>query len=196
MSVLKSFNLENKEKEISDLRARVRACQNCPLYKFAKNPVPGEGSATAEVMFVGEGPGEREDELGRPFVGAAGKLLDKMLESIGFGREDVYTANVVKHRPPANRDPRPEEVKACWPHLQDQISIIRPKLIACLGRHSLSRFLPTVGPISACHGRAFKKAGQAYMALYHPAAALYDGGMRKTLFEDFKKIKIALRKIN
>lgn len=146
-------------------------------------------------MFIGEGPGEKEDELGEPFVGKAGKLLDEMLESIGLERKDVYIANVVKHRPPGNRDPRPEEVNACWPYLEEQIRIIKPKLIVCLGRHSLGRFLANIGPISQVHGRAFKKGNQAYMALYHPAVGLYNGGMRNTLFEDFKKIKIALNKI-
>jgi len=193
--VLKGLNLENKEREISDLYDLVRNCQDCPLYKLAKNPVAGAGSVDTEVMFIGEGPGEKEDELGLPFVGKAGKLLDEMLESIGLKRGDVYIANVVKHRPPGNRDPKPEEIEACWPHLMRQIKIIKPKLIVCLGRHSLARFLPDIGPISAVHGRAFKKKNQAYMALYHPAVGLYHGGMRDTLFKDFAKIKIALKKI-
>jgi len=146
-------------------------------------------------MFIGEGPGEKEDIQGIPFVGAAGKMLDQMLESIGLERKDVYIANVVKHRPPGNRDPKPEEIAACWPYLEKQIEIIKPQLIVCLGRHSLGRFLPGVGSISAVHGRAFAKGNQAYMALYHPAVGLYNGGMRETLFNDFKKIKVALRKI-
>jgi DNA polymerase len=187
--------LENKEQEISDLYGLVKGCQKCPLYRLAKNPVPGAGDVNAEIMFIGEGPGEKEDELGLPFVGKAGKLLDEMLASIELERKDVYIANVVKHRPPGNRDPKPEEVEACWPYLQKQIEIIAPKLIVCLGRHSLGRFIPSVGPISAVHGRCFVKAGQAYMALYHPAVGLYNGGMRDTLFNDFKKIKIALKKL-
>lgn len=174
---------------------QVAVCKNCPLYKLAKNPVPGDGDVNSDIMFIGEGPGEKEDAQGVPFVGSAGKLLDEMLLSIGLERKDIYIANVVKHRPPGNRDPKPEEVAACWPYLQKQIDIITPKLIVCLGRHSLGRFLPSVGPISAVHGRCFVKAGQAYMALYHPAVGLYNGGMRKTLFDDFKKIKIALSKI-
>lgn len=184
-----------KAAEIQALYDEVRECQKCPLYKFAKNPVPGDGSINVEVMFVGEGPGEKEDEQGLPFVGSAGKLLDEMLGSIGFERKDVYIANVVKHRPPGNRDPRPEEIEACWPYLLRQIEIIKPKLIVCLGRHSLGRFLPNVGAISAVHGRCFKKGNQHFMALYHPAVALYNGSFRSTLFEDFKKIKIALKKI-
>lgn len=190
------LNLENKEQEISDLYQAVHECKECPLYRLAKNPVPGAGSANAQIMFIGEGPGEKEDELGLPFVGAAGKLLDEMLKSIDLKREDVYIANVVKHRPPGNRDPKPEEVAACWPYLQKQIDIIKPKLIVCLGRHSLGRFLPNVGPISAVHGRCFVRKNQAYMALYHPAVGLYNGGMRETLFKDFAKIKVALKKID
>lgn len=188
--------MENKEESILKLNEEVKACQNCPLYKLAKNPVPGDGSVNAEVMFIGEGPGEKEDASGKPFVGAAGKLLDEMLQSIGLSREDVYIANVVKHRPPGNRDPKPEEIQTCWPYLIRQIEIIKPKLIVCLGRHSLGRFLPNVGTISQVHGRAFSIKGQAYMALYHPAVGLYNGSMRPTLFDDFKKIKIAINKIN
>lgn len=182
-------------KSLELIYEEVKTCKKCPLYKFAKNSVPGAGSFKAEVMFVGEGPGEKEDEQGLPFIGSAGKLLDDMLTSIDLKREDVYIANVVKHRPPGNRDPKPEEVEACWPYLLQQIQTIKPKLIVCLGRHSLGRFLPDVGAISQVHGRAFKKNGQAYMALYHPAVGLYNGGMRKTLFDDFKKIKVALKKI-
>jgi len=184
-----------KESEISLVYDQVSTCQKCPLYKFAKKPVPGDGSVNAQIMFIGEGPGEKEDELGLPFVGKAGKLLDEMLSSIDLERKDVYIANVVKHRPPGNRDPRPEEVAACWPYLEEQIRIIKPKLIVCLGRHSLARFLPNIGPISQVHGRCFKKGDQAYMALYHPAVGLYNGGMRETLFADFKKINIALSKL-
>lgn len=186
----------DKEAQILQLCDDVRDCKKCPLYQLATHPVPGAGSIRAEVMFIGEGPGKKEDEQGVPFVGAAGKLLDQMLESIGLNRDQVYIANVVKHRPPENRDPKPEEVEACWPYLMRQIEIIKPKLIVCLGRHSLQRFLNDVGTISTVHGRAFVKNGQAYMALYHPAVGLYNGSMRETLFNDFKKIKIALKKIN
>lgn len=186
----------DKEAEISRLCDEVRECKKCPLYRLAKNPVPGAGSLNSEIMFIGEGPGKKEDEAGLPFIGAAGKLLDQMLESIGLTRDEIYIANVVKHRPPENRDPKPEEIEACWPYLLKQIEIIKPKLIVCLGRHSLGRFLNDVGTISTVHGRAFVKNGQAYMALYHPAAGLYNGGMRETLFKDFAKIKIALKKIN
>jgi DNA polymerase len=186
----------SKESQISDLYGEVKNCTKCPLYKFAKNPVPGTGSVNAEIMFVGEGPGEKEDEKGEPFVGSAGKLLDEMLASIDLQRKDVYIANVVKHRPPQNRDPKPEEIETCWPYLERQIEIINPRLIVCLGRHSLSRLLPNIGAISQVHGRCFKKGNRHFMALYHPAVALYNGSYRNTLFEDFKKIKIALKKID
>lgn len=187
--------MESKQQSILALYDEVRECKKCPLYKLAHNPVPGDGSVNAEIMFIGEGPGEKEDAQGLPFVGAAGKLLDEMLASINLERKDVYIANVVKHRPPGNRDPKPEEIVTCWPYLERQIAIIKPKLIVCLGRHSLGRFLSSVGPISQVHGRAFLCKGQAYMALYHPAVGLYNGGMRETLFADFKKIQIALKKI-
>lgn len=185
----------SNQDEILILAGAVRQCQKCPLYKYAKNPVPGDGNPNAEIMFVGEGPGEREDELGLPFVGAAGKFLDVMLQSIGLTRQDVYIANVVKHRPPGNRDPKPEEIEACWPYLMRQIEIIKPKLIVCLGRHSMARFLPNLGTISTIHGRCFKRRNQAYMTLYHPAAALYKDSMKKVLLADFQKIKTALKKI-
>lgn len=186
--------MENKD-SLSLIYDEVKNCTKCPLYQFAKNPVPGDGNSKAQIMFIGEGPGEKEDELGVPFIGRAGKLLDEMLGLIDLKREDVYIANVVKHRPPGNRDPKPDEVESCWPYLLRQIQVIKPKLIVCLGRHSAARFLPDIGPISTTHGKAFKKSGQAYMVLYHPAVGLYNGGMRSSLFEDFKKIKIALKKI-
>lgn len=186
----------DKEDSLAQLYDEVRTCKKCPLYKFAKNPVPGDGDPESEVMFIGEAPGEKEDQQGLPFVGAAGKFLDEMLSNIGLDRKKVYIANVVKHRPPGNRDPKPEEIEACFPYLLRQIETIKPKLIVCLGRHSLSRFLPNVGPISSVHGKAFRHGGQHYMALYHPAVGLYNGSMRKTLINDFKKILVALRKID
>ncbi len=183
-------------------------CNLCALREGCRQVVPGEGSAEAEVMFIGEGPGAKEDELGRPFVGAAGKFLDEMLAEVGLKREDVYIANMVKCRPPANRDPLPEEKKTCWPWLEKQISIIRPKLIVTLGRHSMEKFFPQA-KISRDHGRALRreieifddslqgriKIKQAFFILYHPAAALYNGGMREVLLADFKNIPKVLRAI-
>ena len=147
----------------------------------------GEGSSKAEIMFIGEGPGKKEDEQGRPFIGAAGKLLDKLLAFINLKREDIYIANVVKCRPPGNRDPLPEEVEACRPWLDQQIKIIGPKLIVLLGRHSMDRFLPNQ-KISFDHGKPKRKNKQVYYPIYHPAATLYGNGLFEDLQKDFKKI--------
>ncbi len=179
------------------------ACSQCVLRATCKQVVPGEGSADAEIMFIGEGPGQKEDELGRPFVGAAGKFLEEMLATINLKREDIYIANVVKCRPPANRDPLPEEAAACWPWLLEQIKIIRPKLIVTLGRHSMERFLPSASwrkKISQLHGTLVIKTipeigKQNFYTLYHPAAALYNGSMRETLIKDFKRIPKIIEKI-
>jgi len=171
-----------------ELRAR-------PLYEGA-NFVPGEGNPDADILFVGEAPGKKEDELQRPFVGAAGKFLNEMLESIGLEREDVFITNIVKQRPPDNRDPLPDEISAHWPLLEKQIAIIDPKIIVMLGRHSMSRLLPDVGTISKIHGQPFRrKDGRVYLPLYHPAAALYNGGLRQTLLDDFAKIPLILNKL-
>lgn len=189
----------NKKQQLEGLNERMLQCSKCMLRKTCTQVVPGEGSAEAEIMFIGEGPGQKEDELGRPFVGAAGKFLDEMLRTINLKREDVYIANVVKCRPPGNRDPLPEEAAACWPWLMEQIKIINPQLIVTLGRHSMERFLPGQ-KISQVHGTLVIKTvpeigRRNFYTLYHPAAALYNGGMRQTLIEDFKKIPKVLEKI-
>jgi uracil-DNA glycosylase len=175
-----------------EFEKEVKKCIKCRLSQNRTNVVPGEGDYNTDIMLIGEGPGKNEDEQGRPFVGAAGKLLDQMIESIGLKRENVYIANVVKCRPPNNRDPLPDEVEACWSWLEQQIKIIKPKVIVTLGRHSLARFLPSAR-ISKDHGRALRKkfleVGRiVFFPSYHPAAALYNGGLRETLFQDFKKI--------
>lgn len=182
----------NKQEQLNELNKKMLACSQCVLRGTCRTVVPGEGSAEAEIMFIGEGPGQKEDELGRPFVGAAGKFLDEMLGIINLKRGEVFIGNVVKCRPPGNRDPLPEEAEACWPWLVKQIKIIDPKLIVLLGRHSMERFLPGQ-KISQIHGKAMRKnipeIGTSILyALYHPAAALYNGGMRKILIDDFKKI--------
>ena len=186
-------------KEISEI---VSKCTRCDLYQTKIKDVPGVGNPEAEIMFIGEAPGKDEDLKGEPFVGAAGKFLTEMIESIGMKRSDVYIANVVKHRPPENRDPYPEEAKACEPYLERQIELIQPKLIVFLGRHSMNRFFPTFR-ISKVHGTAFRKKSilketgfQVYLALYHPAAALYNNSMKETLISDFNKIPKILEKIN
>lgn len=159
--------------------------------------MPGEGNPKAEIMFIGEGPGTNEDREGRPFVGEAGQFLEEMLKSVGLNREDVYITNVVKCRPANNRDPLDEEVRICTTnYLYDQIRNIKPKLIVTLGRHSMHQFFPQIRSISAVHGKAYKKADQVYLILYHPAAALYQQNLKNTLKEDFKQIPEILKKIS
>lgn len=184
---------------LEEIHKQIRVCAKCPLHKTRTNAVPGEGSPDAEIMFIGEAPGLNEDLQGRPFVGAAGKFLDEMLESCGIKREDVFITNIVKSRPPGNRDPLPEEVEACWPWLETQINLINPLLIVILGRHSLEKFLPGV-KISQVHGQALRReaAGigrRVFFAAYHPAAALHNGGLRSTLISDFKKIPKLLKQL-
>ncbi|HLC94941.1 MAG TPA: uracil-DNA glycosylase [Patescibacteria group bacterium] len=171
----------------------------CTLRTSAKQAVPGDGSADADIVFIGEAPGKNEDEQGKPFVGAAGKFLNEMLASIQMKRADIYITNIVKYRPPNNRDPLPEEIIDCQKWLSDQIKTIQPKIIVTLGRHALEHFLPGK-KISEVHGKAFRRTladigTQVFFALYHPAAALYNGSMRATLIKDFHKIPLVLKKI-
>lgn len=193
-------NENKKDTLLKELNDRwVKDC-TCTLRETATQAVPGDGSADASIVFIGEGPGRDEDLQGKPFVGAAGKFLNEMLGTINLKREDVYITNVVKYRPPNNRDPLPEEVAACYPWLAEQINLIDPKLIILLGRHALERFFPGE-KISLVHGKILRKSIMGmgmrnFYALYHPAAALYNGGMRGTLIEDFKKIPKVLKKIN
>lgn len=185
-----------KEQALQEVAKRIAACEACKFYSD-QNPVPGEGNPEAEIMFIGEAPGKKENETGRPFVGAAGKFLAEMLESIGLTRDDVFIANTLKYQPPENRDPLPEEIIYQLPFLKKQIAIIQPKLICFLGRHAISAILPDFGlPISKAHGQLVEKDGQHYLPLYHPAAALYNGGMRKTLLEDFARIPEFMDSIN
>lgn len=171
-------------------------CTKCPLHKSRKKAVPGEGSPKAEILFIGEGPGQNEDNLGRPFVGEAGKFLDELLATINIKREDVFITNVVKCRPPNNRDPLDEEVRICTTaYLYAQIKAIKPKLIVTLGRHSMHLFFPQIRSISSVHGKAYKKAGQVYMLMYHPAVSLYQASLKQTLKEDFKKIVEIIKQI-
>ena len=171
----------------------------CELRKTAIQPVPGNGSSSAPIVFIGEAPGKSEDVQGIPFVGAAGKFLAEMLEGIKLKREEIYITNIVKYRPPNNRDPLPEEKDACREWLHEELNFIKPKLIVFLGRHSMNDFFPTE-KISAVHGKLLIKKfanihTKYFLALYHPAAALYNGGMRGVLIEDFKKIPKVLKAI-
>ena len=182
--------------QLVEIAAEIAKCEKCSLAKTRINTVPGSGNAGAKILFVGEAPGQKEDESGIPFCGAAGKFLDEMLDSIGLDRNDVFIANTLKCRPPENRDPEDGEKAACRSYLDRQVETIKPKLIVCLGRHSVANFMPGAGGISKLHGKAVRRpSGQVYLALYHPAAALHNGGLRSTLMEDFGKIPAILKKI-
>lgn len=182
---------------LDEIAQEVSGCAKCPLHKNRQNAVPGEGNPNAEILLIGEGPGSNEDKTGQPFVGEAGKFLDEMLSSIKLKREDVFITNVVKCRPPNNRDPLEEEVQVCTSnYLFKQIKLIKPKLIVTLGRHSMQTFFPQIKSISSVHAKAYKKAGQVYMILYHPAAALYQNSLKQTLQDDFKKIPEIMDLIN
>lgn len=160
----------------------------CPELKAtAKQLVFGDGDPDADIVFIGEAPGKKEDEQGLPFVGAAGKFLEEMLNSINMKRSDIYITNIVKYRPPENRDPYPDEKAAFLPFLRSQLEVIKPKLVVTLGRHSMDSLLPGL-QISKVHGQPKRYKGQAYLPLFHPAAALYNGGMRQTLMDDFARI--------
>ncbi|MDD5606002.1 MAG: uracil-DNA glycosylase [Patescibacteria group bacterium] len=168
---------------------------HCSLRDGCIQAVPGEGNIDSPVVFIGEGPGKTEDELGRPFVGAAGKLLDEGLAQIDMQREDVYITNVVKCRPPGNRDPLASEVAEHKPFLERELELIQPKLIVLLGRHALQWFLPNE-KISSLRGTAKRQGNRIFFAMYHPAAALYDPRLKDTLFSDIKKIPVLLQKID
>lgn len=185
----------NKQAKLDELREQVIKDKVCPeLAEQATQLVFGDGNPSAEIVFIGEAPGKNEDLQGKPFVGAAGKFLDEMLEMINLKRKDIYITNIVKYRPPNNRDPYPEEKASFLPYLQAQLDIIEPTLVVTLGRHSLNCFLPDL-QISQCHGQPKRYKGHVYLPLFHPAAALYNGGMRQTLIDDFAKIPIIIKKI-
>jgi uracil-DNA glycosylase family 4 len=191
--------MKSKREQLDELNAYWQENCQCELKKTATQAVFGDGNAEAEVIFIGEAPGKNEDLGGRPFIGAAGKFLEEMLGEIGMKREDIYITNIVKYRPPNNRDPETQEKKDCSDWLYKELTIINPKLIVFLGRHSMNDFFPDA-KISDVHGmlmiKKFKHIPVSrFLPLYHPAAALYNGGMRDTLMKDFKKIKKALEKI-
>ena len=172
---------------LNDVAQAVRNCTDCPLHLGRTNAVPGEGHPSAMLMFIGEGPGFHEDRQGRPFVGPAGQLLDGLLASIGTNRSEVFIANMVKCRPPDNRDPVPAEIAACQKYLDRQIELINPKLIVTLGRFSLGRFFPGES-ITRARGTLRQKDGQSIFPVLHPAAALRRPELRKTLVDDFRTI--------
>ena len=173
--------------ELNQIADHVRACTLCPLYKGATKGVPGEGPANADIMMIGEGPGFHEDQQGRPFVGAAGKFLDELLSHIHLKRSDIFITNVVKHRPPNNRDPFPEEIEACRPWLDQQIELIQPKVIVTISRFAMARWFPNA-KISAIHGQAKRVGNMMIVPMFHPAAALHNVNLKPVLIEDFKKL--------
>lgn len=197
---------EQKQANLDELKDKIVADDICPeLARQATQLVFGDGNPDAKIVFIGEAPGKHEDVQGIPFVGAAGKFLNEMLESIGMNRSDIYITNIVKYRPPNNRDPSPEEKKAFLPYLQAQLEIIQPKIVATLGRHSMNCFLPDL-QISKIHGQPKRiklkmKSSSSdvleivILPLFHPAAALYNGGMRQTLIDDFAHIPNVIKAI-
>ena len=175
--------------ELLELHARIRACTACPLHISRIQAVPGYGPVTARIMAVGEGPGETEDREGKPFVGAAGQLLTKLLESVGLDRRDIYITNIIKCRPPGNRDPEQAEVDACAHYLDEQIAMLQPDVILVLGRHALARLLPGAGGITRNHGSRIRRGDRVYVPLYHPAAALYNASLMDTLKDDMQRVR-------
>lgn len=172
---------------LEKVAAEIAVCEKCPLHQGRTNTVPGAGRSDADIMFIGEGPGFHEDRQGLPFVGASGKFLEEMLGSIGLTREDVFIANVVKCRPPGNRDPQSDEIEACREYLDRQIELIDPKVIVTLGRFSMARYFPNAR-ISKIHGQAKKIGNRLYIPMYHPAAALHQPSLRATVEADFARI--------
>ncbi len=180
------------EAALARIADEIRGCTRCPLSARRTRTVPGEGNLLSDVLLVGEGPGAREDATGRPFVGPAGQLLDELLGSIGWRREDVFITNVVKCRPPGNRDPEPSEIATCAAYLDAQERALDPAIVVTLGRHSLQRYLPGAR-IGAVHGRMRRSfAGLHVFPMYHPAAALHQASLRDTLFEDVRGLPSAL----
>lgn len=193
----------DKRALLDQIKADILNTNICPnLAKTATHLVMGDGNPDADVVFIGEAPGKNEDEQGIPFVGAAGRFLNEMLEGVGLQRSDIYITNIVKYRPPNNRDPHPDEKKAFWPYLVRQLAVIEPKIIVTLGRHSMEYFLPDA-TISQIHGQPQRitvvlpavdghephEASWVILPLYHPAAALYNGGLRQVLIDDFSQLQ-------
>ncbi len=180
---------------MDELKKECLACTKCALHQTRNHVVFGRGNERASLLFVGEAPGAKEDETGEPFVGAAGKLLDSYLEAVGLSKDDYYIANILKCRPPQNRDPNPEEIALCTPFLDRQIERIRPKLIVCLGRIAAMRLIREDFRITREHGIVFEKDGRRYLAVYHPAALLRDPRKKEEMYLDFKKIKQLLENL-
>lgn len=177
----------NAEEVLAEVAKEVAGCQKCALYHSRKLAVPGEGPANAEIMFIGEGPGFHENEQGRPFVGAAGNFLNELLAAAGLKRTDVWIGNVVKCRPPGNRDPLPDELAACNEYQERQIAAINPKIIITLGRYSMGKFMPGA-KISAVHGQMRQVGDRYVIAMFHPAAALHQAALKPAILKDFSQL--------
>jgi len=195
----KNEPMTERQQALRELHERHHALCECALKHTATQPVFGDGNPDARIVFIGEAPGKSEDLEGRPFIGRAGKFLSEMLATIGMKREDIYITNIVKYRPPSNRDPEPIEKKQCAAWLYDELNFIKPDIVVFLGRHSMGHFLPEL-KISDAHGKLVHRSipyspTEYFFPLYHPAAALYNGGMRETLMEDFRKIPLVLKKV-
>lgn len=186
---------EARIRELQELEAEIRTCTRCRLHKTRTQAVPGAGPYDAEIMFVGEAPGFHEDKQGKPFVGAAGRYLNELLEKNGLRREDVYITNIVKCRPPNNRDPLPDEIQACEPYLDRQIALINPRIIVTLGRFAMQHFFPGAS-ISRIHGQPQERDGRIFFPIFHPAAGLYQPKWKPLLEEDFHKLADLLRRLH
>lgn len=182
-----------KRRALALIAKQISACTDCGLSRGRTNAVPGEGNADADIMFIGEGPGFYEDQQARPFVGASGKFLDELLRSVGLDRKTVFIGNVVKCRPPNNRDPQPDEIAACKKYLDAQIETIAPRVIVTLGRHSMQRYFPGES-ISRVHGQPRRKDGTIIVPMYHPAAALHQASLRAVIEADFRRLPEFLAK--
>lgn len=178
--------------ELTDLYAQIRVCKKCDLSKGRTNAVPGEGPENAEIMMIGEAPGFHEDREGRPFIGPAGKFLDELLAGINLKRDQIYICNVIKCRPPQNRDPLPEEMDACKPYLDAQIALIKPKVVITISRFAMSRWFNDK-KISEIHGKPRKFGNLVVLPMYHPAAALHQPSLKRVLEEDFKRVPEILK---
>ncbi len=179
-------SLEEREARLKAIAEEIARCDKCPLHRARTHTVPGSGPANAEIMFIGEAPGFHEDQQGEPFVGASGKYLDQLLAGIGLSRRDVFITNVVKCRPPGNRDPLRPELEACEDYLNRQIAIINPKIIITLGRFSMARYFPN-GRITRIHGQPKRKDGRIYYPMFHPAAVLRNPRLRPEMEADMKR---------
>jgi len=184
---------QKHEDSLEKIAADVRGCPLCKLARTRKNAVPGEGQISAKIMFIGEAPGRSEDEKGKPFVGAAGRILDNLLKKAGIERSQVFVTNMVKCRPPNNRVPEEDELVACRPYLDRQIALIKPKVICILGRTAYSSILGGTS-ITAHRGRIIERSGQKYFSTFHPAAVIYNKNLRSTLEADLKKLAAEINK--